>query len=343
MKTGFATVFLGYFGAGLFGVGLFGAPSLANDSMAELKTGGLIYVRTDAVAMERENLFISLDEIRVDYVFRNRTDQPVSSLVAFPMPEISGSAYEELALPQETADNFLGFFVKVNGHPVTPQLEQRAVAYGIDITEELRQAGVSLVPSWAATHEALSKLAAATIADWTKRGIIENDAYYEGDQLVDHPVATWTLRSSYWWHMEFPAGEAVRVSHTYRPSVGGTVGVSFLYDNARTPGFAEYEKSYCIDKGFEAAVKKRLAQSNSEMPALTESWISYVLTTARNWHGPIGRFELTIDKGATANLVSFCATGVKKIAPTQFQVVYEDFMPERDLQVLFLVAPETVN
>lgn len=322
---------------------LLGAPVLANDSMAELKTGGLVYVRTDAVAMEREDLFVSMDEIRVDYVFRNRTAEPVASLVAFPMPEITGSPYEELALPRETEDNFLGFAVEVNGQPVAVQLEQRAVAFGVDVTEELRRAGVPLVPSWAATHEALAGLDGATIADWTERGIVANDAYYEGDKLVDHPAATWTLRSSYWWHMVFPPDQEVRVSHSYRPSVGGTVGVSFLYDNVRTPAFDEYEKSYCIDKSFEAAVKKRLAQSNSDMPAFTESWISYVLSTGRNWYGPIGRFQLTIDKGATANLVSFCATGVKKIAPTQFQVVYEDYVPDKDLQVLFLVAPEATN
>ena len=39
----------------------FAGPAAANDSMAELSAGGMIYVRTDAVAMESEDLFISMD------------------------------------------------------------------------------------------------------------------------------------------------------------------------------------------------------------------------------------------------------------------------------------------
>ena len=42
------------------------APGLANDTMAELKTGGLTFVRTPEVEMTREALFISPAEIRVD-------------------------------------------------------------------------------------------------------------------------------------------------------------------------------------------------------------------------------------------------------------------------------------
>ncbi|TIO91853.1 MAG: DUF4424 domain-containing protein, partial [Mesorhizobium sp.] len=35
------------------------APAFANDSVAELGTGGLILSRSDAVAMQSEDLFIS--------------------------------------------------------------------------------------------------------------------------------------------------------------------------------------------------------------------------------------------------------------------------------------------
>ncbi|TIT62302.1 MAG: DUF4424 domain-containing protein, partial [Mesorhizobium sp.] len=45
------------------------APALANDSVAELGTGGLILSRSDAVAMQSEDLFISPQKVTVDYVF----------------------------------------------------------------------------------------------------------------------------------------------------------------------------------------------------------------------------------------------------------------------------------
>ena len=75
------------------------APALANDSVAELGTGGLILSRSDAVAMQSEDLFISPEKVTVDYVFHNNTDRDVDSIVAFPMPDISGDPNEMPAIP----------------------------------------------------------------------------------------------------------------------------------------------------------------------------------------------------------------------------------------------------
>jgi uncharacterized protein DUF4424 len=63
-------------------------PALANDTSAELSTGGLIFVRNDDVEMLSEDLTISAQEVRVHYRFLNRSDKDVTVLVAFPMPDI---------------------------------------------------------------------------------------------------------------------------------------------------------------------------------------------------------------------------------------------------------------
>ena len=44
--------------------------------------------------MLSENLSISVDEVNVDYVFRNQTEADVEAIVAFPMPDIAGSVYD---------------------------------------------------------------------------------------------------------------------------------------------------------------------------------------------------------------------------------------------------------
>ena len=44
----------------------------------------------------------------------------------------------------------------------------------------------------------------------------------------------------------------------------------------------------------------------------------------------------SVDKGEAGNLVSFCADGVRKIGPTQFEVRHTNFTPTRDLSVLIL-------
>jgi hypothetical protein len=66
--------------------------------------------------------------------------------------------------------------------------------------------------------------------------------------------------------------------------------------------------------------------------------IGYILTTGGNWRSPIGDFRLVVDKGAAANLVSFCGEGVRKISPTRFEIRHTNWRPDRDLKVL-IVTP----
>lgn len=67
-----------------------------------------------------------------------------------------------------------------------------------------------------------------------------------------------------------------------------------------------------------------------------EERIDYVLVTGANWKSPIGDFHMVIDKGAPANLVSFCGTGVRKTGPTAFEVHYTNFTPTGNVSVLIL-------
>ena len=63
------------------------APALANDTTAVLGTGGLIFITTDELKMQSEDLFISPTQVKVTYEFQNLTDKPLDVLVAFPMPD----------------------------------------------------------------------------------------------------------------------------------------------------------------------------------------------------------------------------------------------------------------
>ena len=53
-------------------------PGLANDGFGGLSATGLTFDQTEAVAMEEERLFIGIDTVAVDYVFRNTTDTDVT-------------------------------------------------------------------------------------------------------------------------------------------------------------------------------------------------------------------------------------------------------------------------
>lgn len=64
----------------------------ANNSSAELATGGLVFTKSDDIEMQSEDLFISMKEVRVQYHFYNRSDRDISTQIAFPMPDIPDDA-----------------------------------------------------------------------------------------------------------------------------------------------------------------------------------------------------------------------------------------------------------
>lgn len=306
----------------------------ANDTTAVLGTGGLIFGNSLEIAMEKEDLFISPEKVTVDYVFRNTSDRDIQTIVAFPMPDIEAGPYVMVAVPDYASDNFLGFSVVMGGREIEPNLEQRAFAAGIDVTDELTARGVPLMPFGDAAAEALKNVPADALQDWVRRGIVIPNEY---DDEPETMLPYWRLRSTYWWDATFRAGEAVEVSHEYTPSVGGTAGTSFYYDGSFNENAPAYEAKYCMDDGFKRAIEKSARANPDGYPRLTETWISYVLTTGGNWAlGTIGDFTLTIDKGDPSNIVSFCGSGVRKIGPTTFQMKAQDFYPERDIDILIM-------
>ena len=70
-------------------------PAFANDSTAELGAGGLQLVRTESIELLSEDLFVSEKEVRVTYHFRNKTDKPLTYVVAFPLPPVDTTVPEE--------------------------------------------------------------------------------------------------------------------------------------------------------------------------------------------------------------------------------------------------------
>ena len=91
------------------------APAMANDTMSQLGTGGLIFLTSGKVAMQSEDLFISMDEVRVAYEFRNDGETDETALVAFPLPDITGSGDFMVSIPTSSTDNIFGFTTTFNG------------------------------------------------------------------------------------------------------------------------------------------------------------------------------------------------------------------------------------
>jgi hypothetical protein len=326
------------------------AQAVGNDTMAQLGAGGLVFVTNDQITMASEDLYISPTEVRVTYEFENNSDEDKHILVAFPMPDIQGSGDFMVDVPVQAAaadgedidpENLFGFATTFNGQPVEAELHQYVFNNNIDYTKLLRNLGVPLEPFGEATSAALKALDTEQRARLAHLGLIFSYEYDAGNGIEVDVVPTWTLRSTYSWEATFKPGKS-DVVHTYRPSVGGTVATTFVPeegDEYSEERYAEYAKKYCIDDTLLSTLRKRAVKNEGYTSyPYYENWISYIWSTGNNWAGAIGKFTLTIDKGSTDNLVSFCGEGVKKIGPTTFQMTAEDWWPpyDRELEILLL-------
>jgi hypothetical protein len=311
----------------------------ANDTTAELATGGLLFVPNDHIEMRSEDLYLAATAVRVRYRFFNKSDRAITVLVAFPMPEIRlEHQHGNIAVPTEDPVNLLGFATTVNGRPVTTQVEQRVVAAGIDRTRLLRQLGIPLAPHLSTTNTVLNTLPRERWDELLRLGLAEIVEYDVGKGMQQHLAARWALHTTFYWEQTFlPQVETV-IEHRYTPSVGTSAGTALgLPEVMQEPWYAEYTRKYCLDGEFFAALARARQAAQSAFGApYAEERIDYILKTGANWSGPIKAFRLVIDKGAPDNLVSFCGQNVQQIGPTQFEMQQTDFTPGGNLAVLIL-------
>ena len=306
------------------------APALANDSQAETALGGLVLKQSDAISMDSEDLYLSRERVRVAYRFTNMSDAPVDTLVAFPLPDIP---------PEDGGDNIawwtgqadLKFRTSVDGQLVPLDIVEQAIFNGKDVTERLRSLKIPLNRMDEHIEDALKKLTRAERQKLVADGLLRDDS--ADDYFSFSP--RWSLRTTVTRRQVFPAKSSVTVEHEYKPLTGGSVGGGLSREARKTDWFRSKRDRYCIEPDFISAFDRRLGKNGKDWD-YTEVWLAYVLKTGANWKGPIRDFRLVVDKDKTDSLLSFCAEGVKKISPTQFEVRRKDFEPKKDLDILFV-------
>lgn len=86
----------------------------ANDAVATLDAGGIVIGKTADIVMEKEDLFVSEEKIRVAYIFRNTSKKSIETRVAFPVPEFPEEPEGDLGIDTHS-NNPMGFSVTVDG------------------------------------------------------------------------------------------------------------------------------------------------------------------------------------------------------------------------------------
>ena len=318
----------------------------ANDSTGTVSTGGVEYIKNEHIAMQKENLFISQDKIKVEYEYRNLTDKDITETVLFPLPEVMLHDYGDFADTQSLINSFK---IYANGKEIKPTTHVRAFFYETknaddpekrelvshDVTDILRACGLTeeeLMEPWLRKSDSADK----KILKCQDPRLAKYSYKSEDGEDVDM-VAFWGGQIIYSWQQTFKANSITQIQHEYTPLVGGGMG---LHDLVNYKKFAD---TFCIDPSFKKSVK---AKSNQ---GIYYRELGYILKTGANWAKPIADFTLTIERPKD-QIVSFCWKGkgeVKKVLQNnkvvQYQVKEKDFLPQHDLDVLYGIDAKFFN
>jgi hypothetical protein len=307
------------------------APALGDDSSAALKAGSIVFTKNTPVRMAAEDLYISPTAVRIRFEFQNPTAKDVETLVAFPLPDISTAEFwgSPIGTVTDDARNFVGFKAVVDGKPVSLGVEQRAFLKNKDVTAQVIASGAPVNPVTDDGYLKLEKLPKDKQKALIAAGLADGDG-------VGEFVPQWTVRTKFFWTQKFSARKTVVIEHSYQPVTGQSFFSTEYHKRAE-----KYDGTdYCFDEATWAALAAKTGKSKDNPDAggyMISYQTEYILKTAGNWQGPIGRFHLTLDKLKPANVLSLCWDGdLKKTGPTTFEFSKEKYAPLRDVALVVL-------
>ena len=308
----------------------FSAGAGANDAVGTVAAGGIVLRKTDAIAMKKEVLNVGYDWITVDYEFLNESGADVEETIVFPMPAYPAG--------QQVGDVYYGqpagFTVSVDGKPVQARMEMRALLGAVDVTAQLKRAG--LTDAQIAYGDVFSdKAKVAPLSAQQRRQLAKLNLF--GDENTGEDAPQWYVQINYVWRQTFPANRVVRVHHAYQPFVGTGPGEWVMN--------RETEKTYCMDAAFLKSWHRLATKSGDpQSDFLASGKIGYILKSGNSWKRGIEDFTLNLVKRRPDELVSLCFPGTfQKIDARTLQVKLRNFQPTSDLDVYFGNADATPN
>ncbi|PXX38536.1 DUF4424 family protein [Undibacterium pigrum] len=294
--------------------------AIANDGIGSLAVGGVVFRKTDDIAMKKEVLNISWKKISVDYEFLNESNADITETIFFPLPD-----YEQDQAPRHSGQPN-GFSIRVDGKPVSYKTIVQAFASGNgkeDITAELRKIGLSdeqiaFYPFYSPFRVKVKPLTKKQMA------LLEKQAYLKD---FGTPVPGWTVRIAYQWQQHFPAGKSIHVHHEYAPFRSGGPSESGSMDKQVKP--------FCADKTYLDSWHK-LHATDKDNVRVTNTVVDYILKTGNTWKNGIEDFTLNLNKEDPQELITLCFPGdFKRISPTKLQLRLLNFKPAADLSIFF--------
>lgn len=311
-----------------------GFPALAQEE--PFPAGGITLDPTAKVEIAKQDVYLSIRKVRVNYDYQSDEAQTVTMRFVNPIVPMDGGPDHlgGLLLEEEEGHpDYTRLKITADGKTVEPEVHEYAYFMGKDITPELRQAGVPafIDPRVEPFSELFATLDPSTIDDMVKRGwLMLNET---GEPMY----VTWTYQTVMEWQQPLAAGTTT-LEVAYEPLNGYPSGYDPAYygEGDDAVWVDQIRDFYCIDDGLARAVKSKMAK-DAYFEIVQLGYSPSIEERAR----PVERFTLTVDKAETApdmggplTFVAFCPADAKKINDLQFQWTAEDYKPQ-DINVAF--------
>jgi hypothetical protein len=302
-------------------------PALANAAISEFPAGGVVFKNAADIAIAREDLHLAIDKVTVHYDYTSDAKGTQHVTIGFPMPPVPIDGGPNTLGGDQTLDdpvNYLRFTALVNGKPVKTTLHGYATFNGQDITAELKADGIPAYLPYEDIDGIFDKMDPKLAADLVRRNIIIKEA----DGSYGEPQ--WLYQSVFEWQQDFAPG-ATSVDIAYTPLTGFPSDIGDSYETDPTG-------AYCVGDRQRQTIK-RFGDKGIPYEVLT---LGYITTTAKYWKGPIGEFNLTIDKEPLSDRddlvgseTSFCNMAAMTETPTGFTWQAKDYVPDQDIAVVW--------
>ena len=283
----------------------------------EVAAGGLVFVQDPAIVIETEEMLIARNEISITYVLRNITAAERRILVAFPLPELDTAAIgdQPVKLPAQAA-NFVAAAFSVNGAPLTAEMDQRALALGLDVTAQLAALQITMQPYDPAVPGQLKRLPKVTKVDLLQRGILRAE-----DERIE---PNWSARTTAFWRQSFPSRRSVTITLNYRPLTATAPFNPALLEAVRP--------THCLDGAADVAVTRKVAAQGGKVAF---NWTSFVPGNGSSLLGPARHFRLRIEKPSIDTLVVTCRGNLRPLGPTTLEWTAKNYL-EEEIRILFV-------
>jgi hypothetical protein len=312
-----------------------------------------------SVALERQEVFISISTIRVSYFFKNLSTQDEKTLITFPIPEFE-TPDEQTMLNNAIIFTALrnSFALTVDGHNYPFTTELKAFVAGKDVSAKLKsinskidftnggagenEGGIPINGLSTQEKDALVKEGLADKIDHVPIGGLTSDEPGKDPPLTSpRPfyIPKWSLKIVIFWEQVFPAGKTIRVEHSYLSLPDKQ---SFHFSKEKEFDFGDGHLKnidFCVDDYTKRGIAKKMTKEH-DLPGrnryLNYTHLKYNLTSANSWRQSIKDFRLTIEKPSKNEILTTCFPAIKKINDLQFEARLKDFNPKNELDILFV-------